>query len=848
MSVLPPVARSEVRRFTGSVATRIVLVAVALVPLLYAGALISANTDPTNRLSGVPAAIVNEDSPVTVTSGGQKSTVALGRVVAGELVSSTAKNNFDWTLTDARHAQQGLRDGTYLAVLTLPKNFSAKAASVGTASAASADVAKAAAATMRVTTNDGSNYISGNIAKSITAAVTDTTSSLVARNYLTGLYSGFTEAHQGMTQAASGAGKLGAGSDKLTSGAKSASSGASQLAAGANTLSSGLGVLAAGTPALSSGASQLATGADELNSSAPKLSSGAAQVAAGNQQVATNAPKLATGSSSVASGAKSLASGTEQLTSGAGSLSTGSSALSTGAGQLDSGLGALSQQTAGLPGQAATLAAGAAKVSTGSSDLSTALKGLATGASQADGAATAYVAAIGQLAQQCQGSGASAQFCAELSAAAGSSGAALTGATGQVATGAGAASSSASTLATGAAGVSAGTQTLSTGAQKLAAAVTTLKAGSSTLASSSQQLAAGAGKLSAATRQVAGGASQVAGGAAQVADGNAQLAASAPKLASGAKQVAEGNAQLAAKAPALASGADQLASGTAKVDAAAGSAATGASKLATGSAQLASGSNELYKGADQLSSGLGVLTDKLDAGARQVPSYSADQKKHLSSVAAQPVRSSTERLHAVGNYGDGLAPYFLSIALWVGAMSVYMVMRALPSRAVASNAPAWRVALAGYLPGVLMSIVQSVVMVGFVLLFIHVTPANLLGMFAVALFASLAFMAMNQALVAMLGTRGRFVALLLTVLQLAAAGATYPIQTAPWLWQALHPWLPLSYVVQAFRTMIAGGSMGLGVGWVVIGCWLVIGLLLTFLAAKKKRMWTVDRLHPSLSI
>ena len=70
------------------------------------------------------------------------------------------------------------------------------------------------------------------------------------------------------------------------------------------------------------------------------------------------------------------------------------------------------------------------------------------------------------------------------------------------------------------------------------------------------------------------------------------------------------------------------------------------------------------------------------------------------------------------------------------------------------------------------------------------------------------FTAVNQMLVALLGGTGRFVALVLLALQLAAAGGTYPIETSPGFFGFLHDLLPMSHVVDGLRAATAGGSRG----------------------------------------
>jgi putative membrane protein len=102
----------------------------------------------------------------------------------------------------------------------------------------------------------------------------------------------------------------------------------------------------------------------------------------------------------------------------------------------------------------------------------------------------------------------------------------------------------------------------------------------------------------------------------------------------------------------------------------------------------------------------------------------------------------------------------------------------------------------------------------------------------VALLSMLAAVAVVQALVALFGTRGWMVALLLVVLQTASAGAWLPVETAPGFFRALHPLLPMTYAVEAFRTAMAGGAASLVAAALVLVAWTVAGLTVTLVAVR----------------
>src|SRR5699024_7541232 len=107
----------------------------------------------------------------------------------------------------------------------------------------------------------------------------------------------------------------------------------------------------------------------------------------------------------------------------------------------------------------------------------------------------------------------------------------------------------------------------------------------------------------------------------------------------------------------------------------------GAAELDDGTDELVSGTTEAASGAGDLESGLGDLDEGandlasgLDDGKEEVPTHTDGEREHLSSAPCDPVERDDRRAHEVEGYGWGLAPYFMSLARWVGAMG-YCLMR-----------------------------------------------------------------------------------------------------------------------------------------------------------------------------
>lgn len=327
---------------------------------------------------------------------------------------------------------------------------------------------------------------------------------------------------------------------------------------------------------------------------------------------------------------------------------------------------------------------------------------------------------------------------------------------------------------------------------------------------------------------------QLADGARQVSDGAGKLAASAPKLVDAIGQASDG--------------ARKLRSGTAQLSDGADTAAAGADRLADGSKRLAEGGTKLASGADELSSGAVTLRDGLRDGSGKVPDYNTSEREQLARTAATPIQDVADRVHPVDNYGEALAPYFISLALWVGAMAIYLLLRPLSARAIASTTGSIRTALAGYLPGLALAVLQVALLLTVLVGILGIHAAHPLLLVAMALATAAVFTAINQLFVATFGGAGRFAALVFVSLQLTSAGGTYPIETSPPFFNVLHDLLPMTYAVHGLRTALAGGTDGIVRDFLVLGLFTLLALAGTVLAARKKQTVTITRLHPTLLV
>jgi putative membrane protein len=291
----------------------------------------------------------------------------------------------------------------------------------------------------------------------------------------------------------------------------------------------------------------------------------------------------------------------------------------------------------------------------------------------------------------------------------------------------------------------------------------------------------------------------------------------------------------AAKVDELDRGAEQVAAGAKKLRTAARQARTGAADLSSGNGKLATGALDLSRG----------LTDAY----KKVPAASAQERARNAKVLGNPVDITSTNLHPATVYGRGVAPFFLAIGLWVFGLIAYLLLRPVAGEALASGLRSPTVALGAWLPSAMVGTVAATVLfaVGELALGLDADrPLLLLGLLWLTMWT---FTAIDHALRLSFGIVGDVLSLVLLVVQLGGAGGLYPLQVSPGIFRVLHPLLPMTYAIDAFRYAISGGETAhLARDLVVLGGFVAVALAGSVLAVARQRQWTLARLKPELEI
>ena len=310
-----------------------------------------------------------------------------------------------------------------------------------------------------------------------------------------------------------------------------------------------------------------------------------------------------------------------------------------------------------------------------------------------------------------------------------------------------------------------------------------------------------------------------------------QLSAQQTQLQAGVSALNNGVNQLAPNAITAFNGYNsvrfannQLLAGSASLTNGLSEAKSGSQKLANGASLLESRSGALIDGTSQLTSGADTLANKLADASNRIkiqPTGATTQQQ-----IANPVKSEMTEKGNVPNYGYALSPYVLSLSLFVGAIVLNVIYPIRKTFSEQESAIRWwlsKASVAG-----MAAFMQATILMLVMVFFLGLTPEHPAHFIGAIYLTSFAYMSIVSLLVIVLDNPGRFLAMVLLVLQLGSSEGTFPIQTANGFFRAINPLVPMTYSIRALRQAISGGLDNTFYGdsmWVLVGFLLVANLL-----------------------
>ena len=181
--------------------------------------------------------------------------------------------------------------------------------------------------------------------------------------------------------------------------------------------------------------------------------------------------------------------------------------------------------------------------------------------------------------------------------------------------------------------------------------------------------------------------------------------------------------------------------------------------------------------------------------------FSDTNQSDVANYFDSPVQMGKKHMYPVDTYGSALAPFYISISLWIGCLiAVAMIsMRVRSSKKY--NAESVYIGRMGLF--LLIALLQSIlVILGSLFLHIQVTSALLFAL--TTLFIGLCCMIVVYSLTSAFGNAGKAMVVVILVLQITSTGGIFPVEILPPFFQAINPYLPLTYSIGALREVVAG--------------------------------------------
>ena len=482
----------------------------------------------------------------------------------------------------------------------------------------------------------------------------------------------------------------------------------------------------------------ISDGASSILDGSQSLNDGIKQLNDGTNQLSSSYKEFDNGVASAYTGSQSLESGLAQVTTGVDTLKNGGQTLDNAISQINAGVDELSAQSN----------SGIASLASGVNDLN-------TGAANLNAKLPEYVEKVEYLNSNVK------PLLQALSAYSGKT-----------------TDSTLQYLAVSASQILAqdpekgnldGFQQLTIGGQTLTTGANDLYAGTQKLVAGTQDL----GKLTTGVQSLKSALTQVKQGT--------------TSLNQGIVTLSNGTVQLTAGSSTLTNGLATLNSSSKTID----------NALTT----LNNGTASAYDGSNKLVEGVQTFKTSIDEGLVNTK----EQLKSLNGIedfGAKPVEFKTEAYGEVNSYGIAFTPLFLCIGLWVGALMAYVVL-------YYDQKHRFKIFDHDYKNKILQNIaylglgaLQGLIVAILLKLGLGFDIQNNALYYTASILVGITFVSIIQFLIRNFGDIGKFLALVVLVLQLAASGGTFPIETIDKGFQGLTSYLPMTYSIKLFREIL----------------------------------------------
>lgn len=785
---------------------KIVMIAIITIPAIYAGVFLGSMWDPYGAVDQIPVAVVNLDESTVL----QGKTLTIGKDLGDNLKEHKA---MDFRFVDEKEAEQGLQDGTYYMTMTIPKDFSKNASTIMDQHPKKME--------LYYKTNPGKNYIATKMGDSAMNTIRDQVSATVTKSYIDTIFSQLKVMQNGISEAVKGSGKLYDGSEEVQVGSRTLQRHLDMMAKqsllfhdGTDTFAYGLTDYLQGVEAMNTGADTLQNGLQSVQSKMPELQNGmnALLIGSSNLQNGVNTytqvvHTFQEKSNLLTTKQASILTGTDQIGQAVTSLHQGSTGLLQGVKVMSDQLGKTITNTAPdiqqlqkkneegikaltqIPVQVDELEKRIITMKDQQTSMVTFLTMIQPKlTTQEQLTLNGYIQQLQSIDLQ--------QFVNKLE---------------MLQTQIGDYQDLIQCNSEMLQGLSNGLQNVKQALDQQGDTASTtgliqhmniLQAGIAQLDQTFQTTyipgihayTDGVSALALGTKQIDGNSVGLSKGASDLQQGMKNMYQQMPSLQEGIYRLTQGSNDLKQGSQTLVSNNKNLREGMEQLKG-------GSTQLYQGADQLYQGSTTLTQGFEEVGKGTKTLQTSLEEGAKKSDvSVSDDTKQMMTS----PIDLAKQELHEVENNGHAMAPYMMSVGLYVACMAFTLMYPLLSNPAKTKSGYRLWLGKASVMYSVSTIMAFSMIIILMMINGMH--PVNILQTMLSAMIISAGYMAMISFLSAALGKAGSFIILIFMVLQLGGAAGTYPIETSNAFFTNLHPFLPFTYSVDIFRNTLAKGG------------------------------------------
>ncbi|MBT1177553.1 YhgE/Pip domain-containing protein [Bifidobacterium callimiconis] len=244
------------------------------------------------------------------------------------------------------------------------------------------------------------------------------------------------------------------------------------------------------------------------------------------------------------------------------------------------------------------------------------------------------------------------------------------------------------------------------------------------------------------------------------------------------------------------------------VDDLSGSANSIASNMTAAHGKITAAAQTLRDSADKMTALHDKIQKALDSDDMQaVKTALGDDPATLAASMVSPTGVNRHAVFTVENFGSAMAPMYTALAMWLGALLMSLAILTQVSRERMDTLDRPRpheLYLGRFGVFAFVALLQSTVTCLGELAYLRIQCEHPMLFMLTGWTTSLVFAFIVYTLVVSFGNPGKALCVLIMVMQITGAGGAFPVAMLPEFFQNVHPFLPATHAVDAFRSAIAG--------------------------------------------